>query len=244
MKKLAFAVVVLVGSVAFAQEIGTEITPVTPGSGVQQPNENPYAQPNQGQQQQQPKQGDQKQGTGYTYKPRGQGSKAEPTFEGPKVSAAGGDFGIRAGFGASGATSVPTGTGATGGVAAPTVGIAFMGTDNVKLLADIGFGMAVVGSNVPFALGVTVGIDYLARNPGDALRPLFHFGASFNLASAGSTVGIGFGAQVGGGAEYFFSPHFSVNGRLLISVPMSVANDNFILGIFTLTPGVGATWYF
>ncbi len=232
MKQLVIALAVLVSGGAVAQEIGTEITPTTPSSGVQQ-------QPAQNN----PPPADQ-QKSGYVYKPRGaDGSNAasgEPTFAGNKVSASSGDFGIRAGFGSTATLpSLATGTGTT--VAAPTVGIAYFASDAFKLLFDLGFGM-ILNSSTPFALNASVGFDYMFRSPADAMRPFFHAAASFLMAGGGSSIGVGFGAQLGFGAEYFFAPPFSVNARLLLAVPMSVANG-FVLGLFTVTPGVGATWY-
>lgn len=242
MKKFLAVAVVLVGAAAFAQEIGTEINPVTPGSGVSsQPNtpspaDNPYAQPGQ-QPQQQPQQ---KQG--YQYKPSGQKSAA-PTFEGPKVSAAAGDFGIRAGFLASGTTSV-SGSGLTLSIGAPAVGISYWATDDAALTLDLGFGMAIPDrGDPPVALSATLGLDYHFRNPGVALRPIFAAAVSFNMLLVGGNATIGMSAQLGGGAAYFFSPSFSLTGKLLLSVPMSFS-PSFSIAFFTLTPGIGAAWYF
>lgn len=262
-------------SLAFAQEIGTEITPSTPSSGVKPapatpapatpaPNENPYAQPAP-QPAPQPQAQPQQTG-GYVYRPQGQkatsapaannastasGARAEPTVQGPKVSASAGDFGIRAGFGASGSVALPSGTSSTSTVAvgAPSVGISYFATDGFKLTIDLGFGLALLtgSSSAAWALNANLGFDYLFRSPGDALRPLFHFAAQFGMAGAGSgdfNPSVGFGVELGGGAEYFFSPSFSVYGRIGLAVPMAVPGGNFILGIFTFTPGVGASFYF
>ncbi|MFZ5440767.1 MAG: hypothetical protein ACOZQL_12220 [Myxococcota bacterium] len=230
--RIALVVAVLVAGAAFAQEIGTEITPVTPSSGVNpQPTSSTPATSSQPEQK----------SSGYTYKPKGAKEEAKPTWEGTRLSASSGDFGVRAGFGASGSISLPT-TARGSSVAAPSVGISYLATDGFKLLVDLGAGFAMVGSNVLLALNATVGFDYLFRTPADALRPFFHFAGFFNMAGS-SSFDIGFGAQLGFGAEYFFNPAFSVNGRLLLAVPMAVSGE-FTLGIFTVTPGVGATWYF
>lgn len=235
MKQLVLTLVLVLAGASFAQEIGTEITPTTPSSGVQPANNPPPPPPAE-----QPK-------SGYVYKPKGakdessSSSSGAAAFSGTKVSAASGDFGIRAGFGSSGSAALPAGTGSGATIAAPSVGIAFFAADAFKLLIDLGFGMALVGSNALLALSASAGFDYLFRTPGDALRPFFHFAGSFFMAGS-SNFAIGFGAQLGFGAEYFFSPSFSVNGRLLLSVPMSV-NGQFVLGIFTVAPGVGATFY-
>lgn len=229
-KHLALIVALVAGS-SFAQEIGTEITPTTPNSGVQQQPQNPPPDNTN------PPPANTGNTSNTGYKPRGQ--ETATAFVGTKVSATSGDFGIRAGFGSSGSIAIPTGSGAT--VAAPTVGIAYFASDSFKLLIDLGFGMAITGSNALLALGANVGFDYMFRTPGDALRPFFHFAGLFNMVGS-NDFAISFGAQLGFGAEYFLSPSFSVNGRLMLAVPMSVANG-FLLGIFTVTPGVGATWY-
>jgi hypothetical protein len=233
--QLVLALVIVVAGSALAQEIGTEITPTTPTSGVQpQPTTTTTPPP----QNDPPK-------SGYVYKPKGAkeeggtSSSGAPSFTGNKVSASSGDFGIRAGFGATFTPGLSTASGAT--VAAPNLGISYFAADAFKLMIDLGFGM-ILSSSTPFALNAVVGFDYLFRTPGDAMRPFFHFAGLFTMAGGGSNIGVGFGAQVGFGAEFFFHPSFSVNGRMMIAVPMSVANG-FIVGIFTLTPGVGATWY-
>ncbi len=233
MRSLLVVLSMLAAGSAFAQEIGTEITPSTPNSGVNQQPQNTQSQPTE------PTQG---QKTGYVYKPKGAKEEpAAPTYVGNKVSASSGDLGIRAGFGASSAFSL-TGTGAT--AIAPTVGISYFGSDSFKLLFDLGFGLLIANS-FAYAINAVIGFDYLFRTPGDALRPFFHLAGLFGLAGSGSgDPGITFGAQFGFGAEYFFNPAFSVNGRLLLAVPMAIPGGNFVLGISTVTPGVGASWYF
>lgn len=232
MKRLVLAVACLAANLVLAQEIGTEINPVTPSSGVQ-------PQPEQVQPQGAP------QRSGSSYQPRGrQGGAAEkPSWSGTKASAAEGDFGLRAGFGASGAALLPTGSGASASIAAPAVGIAYFASDSFKLLLDLGAGFVVASSNALFAASAVVGFDYMFRSPAEALRPFFHAAGFFGLAGSPSSIGFNFGAQLGFGAEYFLSPAFSLNGRLLLSVPVALPNGNFVLGVFTLSPGVGATWY-
>jgi hypothetical protein len=241
-KQLALVVSVLVAGSAFAQEIGTEITPSTPNSGVQQqqpqnpPPSNTNSQSNTSSNPPPANSGN----TGYTYKPKGSesSSPAAKTFEGPKVSASSGDFGIRASFGTG--SSLPTlSSSSSAAVSAPSVGIAYFAGDAFKLLIDLGVGLAL-SSNASFSMNAGLGFDYLFRTPADAMRPFFHFSASF-LAS-GNFDNIGVAAALGFGAEYFFAPNFAVNARLLLAVPMNLTNS-FLLGIFTLQPGVGATWY-
>lgn len=222
MKQLALAVVLTVAGSAFAQEIGTEITPTTPSSGVQTQETTPPPE--------EPK-------SGYVYKPSGSSAPAAPPVAmGNKLSASSGDFGIRAGFG----SSVTPGVGTTG-VAAPTVGIAYFAADAFKLLIDLGFGMAI-SNGADLSANALVGFDYLFRTPAEAMRPFVHVAASLGLNNLLSRPRVGVGVQGGFGAEYFFNPAFSVNGRLLLALPMSF-DSGFALGVFTVTPGVGATWY-
>jgi hypothetical protein len=217
-------------SMAVAQEIGTEITPVTPGSSnttqpVNQPNDNPYAT--------QPKEGD---------KPAEQ--KGAPKKEGTEgqASAGKGAFGLRATFGGQGiglagrgvaAAPVPTGT----------VGFSYWGSDAFTLLFDLGFGMGISGGGVLLGFGATVGMDYHFRTPADGLRPLIHVQVGIGSAIA-SDIGnaLELSAQVGGGAEYFFSPSFSISGRLGLGLRLPFASGSMTLTTFT--PAAGAAWYF
>ncbi len=225
MKKLMLAALVMSSSV-FAQEIGSEITPATPPPhAATSPNDNPWG---------------------------AQNSNAQPAQNTPPpppkpsnagaLSAGSGAFGIRAGF------STPavglSGSGSSTSLATGSAGLSYFGGDTIKMLFDVGFGLGVVGSNANFAVSAGIGLDYLARTPFDALRPAFRAQVGFNLASVGNNVNVGVSVGIGGGADYFFSPNFSVGGRVMLFVPMAFPNGNFNFGLFTLTPGVEATWYF
>lgn len=245
MKHLAFALAVLLAASASAQEIGTEITPVGPSS-KPLPQQQPQAQepqnPPPSDSQQQPE----KQQTS-TYQPRGAPKKVEGTGDaggcaGPKASASSGDFGLRAGFGASAQVNVPATSAGAAGFSTPTVGIAYFASDSFKLLFDLGFGLGIAGSNPLLAIGAMAGFDLMFRTPADSLRPFFHLAAMFSMGGSLNNPSIGTGGQLGFGAEYFFAPQFSVNGRLLIAVPVTLS-PSFLLGFFTVTPGIGATWY-
>ena len=224
MKNLIVAAVMVLGLSAFAQEIGSEIKPGTtdPKTNTTTTYDNPYATPP----------------TPGTTPATGNAGAAV----GLPLSAGKGAFGIRAGFGSAG-LALPSGTGATATVGAPTVGLTYWASDGLSLLFDVGFGLGIVGSNTLVALSAGIGIDYHGRTPLVALRPLFNFGASFGLAAVGNNLIPGLTVNVGGGAEYFLSPNFSFRGTVGVGVPMSFAN-NVVFGIFTFTPGVGASFYF
>ncbi len=224
MKRLSVVgmLVVLAGASVQAQEIGTEITPVTPDNKTQnpQPNDNPYAT--------QPKEGDKP-----VEKP-----KAAPVASGG--SAEKGAFGIRATFGGQG---VPVSSGA-GNLALPTgtIGLSYWATEQFTLLFDLGFGMSITGG-VGIGFGATLGMDYHFRTAADALRPLINLQVGIGAPIA-NNIGNGMGlfGQVGGGAEYFFSPSFSLSGRIGLGFALSFNSGAFTLTTFT--PAVGAAWYF
>jgi hypothetical protein len=201
-----FVSLLVLAPAAFAQEIGTEVAPVTP-----------VAAPHRA-----------------------------PLVESGKATASSGAFGVRAGFGTS-VAALPAGT-AAATLTASTVGASLFVGDSLKLNFDLGLGLIIntrSSSGGAWAFGVGAGIDYLFRTSADALRPLLYGGVSFSIAGAGSTEPVaGVTVQLGGGAEYFFSPNFALYGRLGLALAMAAPGGYFQLGLFTLTPGVGATFYF
>jgi hypothetical protein len=129
-------------------------------------------------------------------------------------------------------------------IAAPAVGVSFWVSDGAALNLDVGFGLALLDrGDPPVAIAATLGLDYHFRAPTRALRPLFSIAAAFDMLLAGGSSRIGVSAQVGAGAAYFFAPSFSLTGKLLLAIPVSVS-PTFSLAFFTLTPGVVASWYF
>lgn len=151
-----------------------------------------------------------------------------------KLSAGSGAFGIRAGFG--GNLNGATATGAT------SAGIAVFFSDNFKFLADLNVGLTASDAGAQFGFGVGLGFDLLFRKPTDALRPLFHVGVSFaDPDVAGSAVAMGLHA--GFGAEYFFSPNFSLNANLGLAFPFLITGGGFAFSVVTFTPGIGGTFY-
>lgn len=229
MKRLCVAVVMALSSMAVAQEIGTEITPVTPGSSnntqpVNQPNDNPYATT-------QPKEGD---------KPADpKGAPKKESSDG-QVSAGKGAFGLRATFGGQSVGLAGRGVAATP-ISTGTVGFAYWGSDAFTLLFDLGFGMGISGGGVLVGFGATVGMDYHFRTPAEGLRPLIHVQLGLGSAIA-ADLALELSAQVGGGAEYFFSPSFSVSGRVGLGLRLPFSTGSMTLTTFT--PAAGAAWYF
>lgn len=203
MKKFIIVVAALVSSLSFAQEIGTEITPVTPApSGPQQPSPEP----------------------GYTPMPAADA----------KLSASSGAFGIRAGFG--GNVNGAQATGAT------NAGIAVFFSDSFKFLADLNLGLTASDAGANFGFGVGVGFDLLFRKPTDALRPLVHVGVSFAYPNVSADV-VALGLHGGFGAEYFFTPNFSLNANIGLAFPFLISGGGFAFSMVTFTPGIGGTFY-
>lgn len=215
MRRLALALLVCAPA-AFAQEIGTEIAPPPPPPPpLSAPGTNPYAHP------------------------------APKPVEPSQVSAASGAFGIRVGAGSSPVALVGLIGGLGGlGTNAPLVGASLLVSNAFRLNLDLGFGLALDNGNSAWAVGVGVGADYLFRSRADALRPLIFVSASLGVSASTSDPAVSFGVQAGGGAEYFFSPNFSLYGRIGLSLPMSLPKGNLVFGLYTLAPGVGATFYF
>ena len=228
MKRLCVAVVVMLSSMVMAQEIGTEIIPVTPDNKpkpVNQPNDNPYA-------------------TQPPANPESPKAGAPVSAVDTGVRSAGkGAFGIGATFNGQSIGSSRSGTGATP-IEAGSVGLAYWASDSVAMLFDLGFGIGIAGSGVGIGFGASLGMDYHFRTSTDSLRPLFHIRAGIS-SQISSDIGnsLVLGAGVGGGAAYFFSPHFSLTGRVLLGLRLPFASGQSIV-LTTLSPAVGAAWYF
>lgn len=229
MKRLFVVLLVTLSSMVMAQEIGTEITPVTPDNKpkpVNQPNDNPYA----------------TQPPANPENPKA-GAPAAAVEAGGERSAGKGAFGIRATFNGQVIGSSRVGTGSVP-IETGTVGLAYWASESLTLLFDLGFGLGISGSGVNLGFGAGLGMDYHFRTAADALRPLFHLQVGIGSAIApdiGNALQLS--AQVGGGAEYFFSPSFSLTGRVSLGLRLPFASGQAVV-LTTLTPAVGAAWYF
>jgi len=156
-----------------------------------------------------------------------------------------GTFGIRAGLG--GSTATP-------GIDIGNVGAKFLVTDSIGLSVGVGFGLTSASgySRAAFAADGVVSF-YLRARPA-SLRPyvpvLFGVGFSSGRTQPVSTVyedpGGSFSLALGGGigAEYWFSPSFSVAADLVVRLSATNFNSSLSIGINTLTPGVHATYWF
>ncbi|MBL8953030.1 MAG: hypothetical protein JNK82_19790 [Myxococcaceae bacterium] len=158
-----------------------------------------------------------------------------------------GAFGIRAGFG--GGTATP-------GIEIGNVGAKFLVTDGISLAVDVGLGLTAASnySQASFAADAVLGF-YLRPRPA-SMRPYVPvlFGLGFSSRTTQTTTGGevvvdprvgGISVALGGGigAEYWFSPSFSVAAELVLRI--SFGNFSAIaFNISTLTPGIHATYWF
>ncbi len=120
-----------------------------------------------------------------------------------------------------------------------TVEAKFFVNDDIAITGGLGLGMGISGVAVfGFALGG--GVDAHLWGRGTNFRPMVSGSIGFGRAVApGDTWFMSF--QGGGGAEYWFSPHFSVTGRAMLGI-----NPIFGAGtlVGTFMPSISGTFYF
>ena len=163
----------------------------------------------------------------------------------PAPSAGGlvkGAFGLTASFQGGTLAGVPA-QGAAGG-GSPTFGIKYFVTDRLGIIASAGIELISVPNNTLIGFGGAAGVDFHFGAASSPLRPFLT--GSVGVAKLVSTVTDDYGLTfaVGGGAEYWFSEHFSLNGRAVVALPFSFAGGNTVFALATLMPGVGANFYF
>ena len=123
------------------------------------------------------------------------------------------------------------------------MGLAFYVSNLIRLTLDLGFAMAMpTGQEARVGFTAAFGVEPSFRTPKAALRPFVVVQVGFGklLSNLGSDFALL--ATLGGGAEYFFSPNFSVNLRALLSMPFELTRSDLSFMLFT--PGLGATVYF
>lgn len=230
LKRILALAFVVSSSAVLAQEIGTEIPAdqqQTPPPSDQTPNyDNPYATPTTP--------------PPLPVKKDDQAATDSNSVPGPRKGA----FGLRAGFGGGG---IPTVSGATGAptVGAPTIGLRYLVTESVALNIDVGL-LIAFSNTMALGFGAGFGIDAFLGNKSLPVRPFVTGGAGFARGAAplDRDGGLALAFSVGGGGEYWFNNHFSVNARALLGIPVSVTSQLTVVTIATFMPGLGATVYF
>jgi len=165
-------------------------------------------------------------------------SPQEPATHGEGVGPRVGQFGINTSFFGSALGSV-----GVSGIQAPTVGVRLFLDESIALNADGGVTLIASDGNTDFGMQIAATLDfYLAKLAAGRLRPFVTGGVGFGKTVSGSSDFWGFELNGGFGAEYWFSQHFSLAGRLMVGIPFQF--DPTIVRISTFTPGVRATFYF
>jgi hypothetical protein len=148
-----------------------------------------------------------------------------------------GSWALRGGFvGSFGSTSFP----ATVAVI-PTIGTKVFVSDKIGLTLDAGF-LAQTGRNAVAGFLVNLGIEAHLWRTGTSLRPFLRGGLGAGKPATGRNGDYFGSAEVGGGAEYWFSDQFSLSGRAMLTVTYFGGPDAFVIATFT--PGVLAAFYF
>jgi hypothetical protein len=158
----------------------------------------------------------------------------------PLVTAGGpnkGSWALRAGFvGSFGSTSFPNTV-----AVIPTIGGKVFVSDKIGLTLDAGF-LARTGRNALAGFLVNAGVEAHLWRTGTSLRPFLRGGLGAGKPATGLNGDYFGNAEVGGGAEYWFSDQFSLSARAMLTLTYFGGPDAFIIATFT--PGVLAAFYF
>ena len=171
----------------------------------------------------------------------GQGGGYVPQGPPPDKSAKPFAFGLRASFSGQGMVSAPATSGSPGQIV-PTLGVRLLVANAVAINIDAGLALGIIGFSAYAGFTVAAGVDIRFRDVKDALRPYIAAQAQFSKGFSSYYGDLALGASVGGGAEYFFDPHFSMSVRGLIG--LQVDFNTYVVLLATFTPGVLATVYF
>lgn len=214
--KGATLVALLFAGVVSAQEIGNEI----PAQPANPPPNDPYATPPPPP-------------PSSTAKPAA-APAAAPARAAESGSARAGSIGLRATFFGSPTSNLPT----------AAVGVALFLTDMLKLTVDAGVAANIIAypGNSTIGFSVAAGVDVVLRTPLASVRPFLSAQVGFGKLVSDKGDDFSLIPNIGGGAEYYFSPSFAVNIRGLITVPVNFKSGT--VGVVLFTPGVGATVYF
>lgn len=219
MKNLVMAVCLLSGA-AFAQEIGTELpanqNPATPSTSATSASEPSAAEPAQSSQQHE---------------------MSIRNARGPHA----GEFAVRASFFGNGLPAAPTSS-TSPGSATPTLGFRYLATDSLAVDVDLGVALGLGGA-VSYGFGAGLGLNAYLGSADKPIRPFLGGAVSFGKLLSRRGDDFSLTVSAGGGAEYWFDEHFSLDARLLIGLPINFRNTDNI-AVATFEPGVGANFYF
>jgi hypothetical protein len=152
-------------------------------------------------------------------------------------------LGLRASFAGSGIVSAPQNASSPGQIV-PTLGLRLLVANALAINIDAGLALGILPYSGGFYAGFTVaaGVDIRFLTEKDALRPFIAAQGQFSKGFSSFYGDLALGISAGGGAEYFFDPHFSMSVRGMIG--LSVDFNAVTVVLATFTPGVLATVYF
>ena len=166
---------------------------------------------------------------------------------GPQASAGKGMFGVRANLMN---VNLPTPASTTGFVffpSVPSMGFSYWLDNELAFLFDIGGAVGLTPSDYNWGTPINLGIDFHFRKVTDACGPLINIELSFvlpfmrNNANVDPSVLLAITGHFGGGAEYFFSPNFSVGGKVVMGAGYNLQASAVVLSTATI---MTATWTF
>jgi hypothetical protein len=115
------------------------------------------------------------------------------------------------------------------------------------VLFDIGGALGLAAPDYYWGTQIGLGIDFHFRRITDALRPLINIELAFvipfmrNNSNVDPQVLLSIMGHFGGGAEYFFSPNFSVGGKAVVGAGFNLPTGAIVLTTATI---MTATWTF
>jgi hypothetical protein len=171
----------------------------------------------------------------------GQGGGFVPAGPPPDKSAKPFAFGLRASFAGQGMVSAPSSSSSPGAIV-PTLGVRLLVANALAINIDAGLALGIIGYSAYAGFTVAAGVDIRFRDVKEALHPFISAQAQFSKGFSGYYGDLALGASVGGGAEYFFDPHFSMSVKGMIG--LQVDFNTAVVLLATFTPGVLATVYF
>jgi hypothetical protein len=134
------------------------------------------------------------------------------------------------------------------------VGGSYALSDRFTLTGELGAQAVLAGGTPRYGARLSVGVERWLWTTADALRPFLHASLAIGRAPQNDLTNTGqdlpeLAVELGGGAAYFWSRHFSLSCRVGIGGAVrfglgAPAKGGGLLTFGTVTPSVGASWFF
>jgi hypothetical protein len=134
------------------------------------------------------------------------------------------------------------------------VGGSYALSDLVTLTGELGAQAVLAGGTPRYGARLSIGVERWFGTTAEVLRPFLHASLAIGRAPQNDLTNTGQDApelalELGGGAAYFFSRHFALSCRVGIGGAVrfglgAPAKGGGLLTFGTVTPGVGASWFF